>query len=157
MHTHHMFRVTAVKTDPKHGNDPTKWMSGVGNSPPPWRWLEYPDRAQDCKDATIKMPHKPSQSLVSMYEENNVLLRFKQAHKVMAYAYSICQKRHVATFKFPVDTVLGEDARQASGHHVGEHAEDAAARATRKPFRSPKYWAGFVVTGDGSQVEPIIE
>jgi len=53
MTTAKMFRVTAVKTAAKHKNDPTKWMAGGANQPPPWRWLDDSTREDGYVGATI--------------------------------------------------------------------------------------------------------
>lgn len=148
MTTANMFRVTAIETNPRKKNDPAKWMAGGKNEPPPWRWLEDPTRLIGCQNETITLPQDPgtSRDLKDVYQQHNVLQRFIQAHAVLKHGYTICMRSHISTFKFPIDCM---------SHPSGERRMDAEAieGIRMKPFSSPQYWAGFVVSGDGARVE----
>ena len=152
MPTQWMFIATAVKTNPKKKNDPTEWMGGGPNQPPPWRWREDPTRELDSARATIVIPSKPgvAQNLKTYYEEEGVLLRFQQAHAAMAHAHSISLPALV--FSFPTDVVVGEG--KALQPLAGADVGDASASPAR-PFASAKHWAAFTVTGDGRRVEHV--
>jgi len=144
-----MFLVTGVKK-----TKPTMWMAGGANQPPPWRWLDDPTREDGCVGATIKMPDRPLvvQDLRTVYEDNGVLMRFHQAYRIMKHGYDISCSSQVTSFSFPVDAAVGEyDTALRPDEFAGE---DGPASEIR-PFKSPKHWAAFIVTGDGSRVEPV--
>ena len=86
-----------------------------------------------------------------MYEDNGVLLRFHQAYRIMKHGYDISCSSHVTSFSFPINTAVGQyDTLLRPDEFAGE---DGPAGYIR-PYASPKHWAAFIVTGDGSRVEP---
>lgn len=150
--TARMFRVTAYWTDPKRRYDPTKWMNGEDGAPRPWIWLSDPDRTKDLGGLNIKtVQHKHEiQPLKDVYREGeeagtDVLRRFREVHDILRPVFEQITAKHTTVeFAFPVDTLIG-----------GYDREMVPADLARdiKPYASPRFWASFIVNGDGMRVE----
>jgi len=132
--TNYMFRVTARQTDPKKGKDPTKWMGGGPNQPPPWQWRSDPDRGHVGPFDLTAPGHVKAKPFVYTAEERR---RFREAHDVMAFGLKALADAPVARIG-PGVLVAGQTKQELVGG-------DPAGR----PFASPVYWAGFVITGWG--------
>lgn len=107
--------------------------------------MDDPTREVDCAGLTIRV-HGKDRSLLELYEENGVLQRFRQVQELMMHAYELACRSFHTTFSFPADYgIAGYDPVRP-----GEFGGDGLVR----PFASPKFWAAFVVTGDGARCEP---
>ena len=130
MPTQFSFRVTAVAT--KKNNHPTEWMGGGPNQPPPWVWRADPDRSQVPPfELTVHGQKAPFVYDAALRQ------RFREAHDAI---------------KLALDTLApAASATVGSGVPAGGQtaADLAAADPDSRPFASPRFWAGFTITGWG--------
>ena len=153
--TKDMFRVTSIRTSATDDKDPTKWMGGgvyaatdgppTGtNQPPPWDWQTDPGREhyQPTQIATMPPQRLPDAAgggyrTVTLEYDADTRQRFTHTHELMAFA--LAELEPGIELELPPGTKAGGQLRDAM----------AAADDNSKPFASPYYWAGFVITGDG--------
>ena len=141
MPTAKMFRITAAKTSPSQGKDPTKWMGGGPGQPPAWLWrsggeLQGLRETDPAPEVTV---HGQHMRLYDYYEKEGVLQRFKDLYRLLSAAYAQLEASSASTLWLPLED-------EAGGRRVAVGPEPDPEW---RPFASPRYWAAFVVAGDG--------
>lgn len=134
MTTPFSFRATAqLPVNPTRKKDPTQWMGGRANEPPPWEWRHDPDRSK-VGPFSLHLPgrHKPTP-----FEYDAVMRqRFQDAHDAIALG---------------MDTLAAAPSGELSSTvPVGGRERDCdMMNPDDRPFASPLFWAGFIITGWG--------
>ena len=156
MPTQFMFRVTSTETDASKSKDPTKWMGGRVNSavdgppegtnqPPPWDWENDPERQDYAPTNIAKSPPErlPAAAgggyrTIPLDYDCDAHRRFRVTHDLMKFAFEMLEP--------------GIALELTPGTKAGGRLRDQmlAADEDSQPFASPYFWAGFVITGDGS-------
>jgi hypothetical protein len=119
--------------------------NGTDNMPPPWYWLEDPDRTRDLSGCKLTMPQTPNVTtpLVDLYNIDNTLQRFQEVSDILRPVYDEYVRGGPTFSSYPFP------AHSLAGYVDAESILDDQS-AMIKPFASPRYWAGFIVTGNGT-------
>jgi len=119
--------VTAIKGYDKKNNDPTGWMGGGPNQPPPWVWRDDPDRSNVGAILLTKGKGPGAQAVPFEYSDA-LRRRFRDVHDALDLALSALSSAQTAMISVDAVSQMDPEAR---------------------PFASQFYWAGFTVTGWG--------
>ncbi len=121
--------------------DPTQWMGGGPNAPPPWDWRADPAREDPAVAACeIQAPGGGApRRLGDVHAERGMAARFSECAGILRFAYGALAE--CCSFRVPRSPPAGR-------------AGDPTAPAECRPFASPRHWAAFVALGDAARVQP---
>jgi hypothetical protein len=127
------FRPTSENT-----NAQKKHFTGYMDSkPPPWLWRTDPRR--EMQDDPDPFPPNHEKKFPPGFKySDECLQRFRETHDILTWAEKQYHKTSFTKIKVPIELPVGGKALTTLGDD--DH-----------PFENPIYWAGWIVTGDGTQ------